>query len=884
MCNSTIARTGGSHLEEPVVPPKRGETQAFSMVRRTPLAFDATVAAGSIDNLNQLLADTLTLRDLYKKHHWQASGPTFYIIHLLFDKHFEEQSKLVDLLAERVQTLGGVTIAMAPDVAEATLIPRAPKDREDTAAQVARLLQAHEIILEEARAMARDSLAALNGAFQGILITAAVAGLLRLFHRTNAATRHAVWLASLALVALIMPAHYWLSYHVAGMDVPQASSYPQAPSPNFSGPDNSHQAASDLPANQVPAETSAVANDFVIPELALFNDPAAAYSTDPKPTPVPVAAPPQSLPVPEGFEPPPSEAPTPALGRTHPAGTSFAARVRSILADLPGILLRPAPWSLESDLSLPLLLSILFLWGTIGSARLIVLAVRIRQLRRLREGSVCPGPELSRLFQQLRLAARVRRSVELRLSAEQRCPVVLGFLNPAILLPVEMARDLAESRQVLCHELAHVRRFDDWANLLQHFVQALLFFHPAVWWIGKHLSLEREIACDDHVLQEGTGRKGYALMLTSIASRIHRQAPLLAPGVSNTHSQLEQRISMILNTRRNSSPRLATGRLTSIIAATALLAVLALYAAPRVVLADPAQPAPAIAGSESSADALAAPAVPGEPAPEIPVAAEDDPPTPPVAAIGAGPKFKPGNPGLEPSEPAEIGAANLPDAPPAPWGPPRVARVKPPKAPRTPEPPDVINDNEGSIEKRLQRLEKMVRALTEQQGVKRPRVMARSGFDMDGDRDKQKLEKLDKFKELTDRQGQMMEEQKWKEQAERQASRAAEQAQRATEQARRATKELEERLERNHQGNNAEVREAFQHQLEALRSARESLAQEMERLKRQIEKLEREQQRGQKNQPRRGQASSMKMQAQVDEASDISLNIDRPDVSVNIDQ
>ena len=137
--------------------PTRGGTQAFSTARKNPLALDATAAAASIDNLNQLLADTLTLRDLYKKHHWQASGPSFYVMHLLFDKHFEEQSKLVDLLAERVQTLGGVTIAMAPDVAEATLIPRAPKDREDTATQIARLLQAHEVILLEARAMARDS-------------------------------------------------------------------------------------------------------------------------------------------------------------------------------------------------------------------------------------------------------------------------------------------------------------------------------------------------------------------------------------------------------------------------------------------------------------------------------------------------------------------------------------------------------------------------------------------------------------------------------------------------------------------------------------------------------------------------------------------------------
>jgi starvation-inducible DNA-binding protein len=159
MPSSTITRTEASHLKEPIVPSTRGETQEFGIARHNPLALDASAAAGSIDNLNQLLADTMTLRDLYKKHHWQASGPTFYIIHLLFDKHFEEQSKLVDLLAERVQTLGGVTIAMAPDVAEITLIPRAPKGREDTANQITRLLQAHEVILLEARAMARGSAA-----------------------------------------------------------------------------------------------------------------------------------------------------------------------------------------------------------------------------------------------------------------------------------------------------------------------------------------------------------------------------------------------------------------------------------------------------------------------------------------------------------------------------------------------------------------------------------------------------------------------------------------------------------------------------------------------------------------------------------------------------
>jgi starvation-inducible DNA-binding protein len=97
----------------------------------------------------------MTLRDLYKKHHWQVSGPTFYQLHLLFDKHHDEQEALVDLMAERIQLLGGVSIAMAHDVAETTLIPRPPKGREEVPVQISRLLHAHEIVLEEARAMAR---------------------------------------------------------------------------------------------------------------------------------------------------------------------------------------------------------------------------------------------------------------------------------------------------------------------------------------------------------------------------------------------------------------------------------------------------------------------------------------------------------------------------------------------------------------------------------------------------------------------------------------------------------------------------------------------------------------------------------------------------------
>ena len=139
----------------PVVHQEAHEIQPFGHLIRMPIALAASACKESVANLNQLLADTITLRDLYKKHHWQVSGPTFYQLHLLFDKHYEEQHKLVDAIAERVQMLGGVSIAMAPDVADTTLIPRPPKGREPVPVQISRLLHAHEIVINEARAMAR---------------------------------------------------------------------------------------------------------------------------------------------------------------------------------------------------------------------------------------------------------------------------------------------------------------------------------------------------------------------------------------------------------------------------------------------------------------------------------------------------------------------------------------------------------------------------------------------------------------------------------------------------------------------------------------------------------------------------------------------------------
>ncbi len=133
------------------------EVQSYGSVVRMRIGLEEEVCRKSVEMLNQVLVDTLSLRDLYKKHHWQVSGPTFYQLHLLFDKHYTEQVELVDTIAERIQLLGGISIAMAADVAEMTTVPRPPKGREEVPVQISRLLEAHEIILKQARDFAKKA-------------------------------------------------------------------------------------------------------------------------------------------------------------------------------------------------------------------------------------------------------------------------------------------------------------------------------------------------------------------------------------------------------------------------------------------------------------------------------------------------------------------------------------------------------------------------------------------------------------------------------------------------------------------------------------------------------------------------------------------------------
>ena len=146
----------GNISAQPRLHQRAREIQAYGTVNHAlPLELDEPVRLEMTEQLNQLLADTITLRDLYKKSHWQVAGPTFYQLHLLFDKHFGEQVELVDSIAERIQLLGGVSIAMAADVAETTQIQRPPRGREEVPVQLSRLLDAHQVLIRQSRVLAR---------------------------------------------------------------------------------------------------------------------------------------------------------------------------------------------------------------------------------------------------------------------------------------------------------------------------------------------------------------------------------------------------------------------------------------------------------------------------------------------------------------------------------------------------------------------------------------------------------------------------------------------------------------------------------------------------------------------------------------------------------
>lgn len=164
--------------------------QEFDDLMAVDIGLTRSTRSESVTLLNQVLADSIMLRDLYKKHHWQVTGPTFNQLHLLFDKHFDEQVLLVDATAERIQSLGGLSVAVPQDVAELTKVARPPKGREEAPAQLSRLLDAHKIILVEAHESAKTASSAGDDGTNDLLVSQII--------RTNEAQ---VWFLSQHLAA-----------------------------------------------------------------------------------------------------------------------------------------------------------------------------------------------------------------------------------------------------------------------------------------------------------------------------------------------------------------------------------------------------------------------------------------------------------------------------------------------------------------------------------------------------------------------------------------------------------------------------------------------------------------------------------------------------------
>ena len=725
--------------------------------------------------------------------------------------------------------------------------------------------------------------AAVNGTYQGILIAVLVAAGLRMFGRTNAATRYAVWFGTLLLLALIIPAHClrgtWdrsVTPAAVETSVPVLALKPdldvirtEASSLTRDSEGKPEDFAAD--AQYAANNRELDADDANAPQNAEFGTGAATEIESPED---PVRA--IVLALPEAAHPNQAEQNRiPAWG--------FLAGTRQMLSWLRERIVTPvSPWKVAPRTPLYIAALLPLTWLAIAGAKISFLIWQLFRIRRLKLNSVEAKPEFNALFLSLRERVGVRRNVSLRVSTECKSPVVLGFLKPVILLPADAG--LEASEHVLRHELAHVCRRDDWANLVQQSIKALLFFHPAIRWVSKRISLEREIACDDQVLQSSLRPRAYALLLADLAGRM--QPSVLAPGVSTNQSQLKQRIDMILNSNRNTSPGLAKVRLGLLATATAVLAAAAIYLAPRLAVAQSAPaapPAPALPpGTPDTPSVSLAPpapvAVPGDEAPSLP-------PAPPTVilttpSIPTGPKFKPGStvsvdvrPTVAPqpsivvlTAPSAALAPVTPVAavPPMPAAP-LVASADLPSDPTQPAAPRPARrpGRDASLEERLDRLEKMVESLVAQQKNKpnqfefSPKPQPgelKSNWKISPDSANQweqkqadmakkqaefELKRADMSRQLAELEGQNRLNDpkvaaKIKEIAEQDAKLAGA-AEQAAREAQRAARDAQ-RGRTIHR-----MRDGSQQELDALRKQHETLEKQMEKLDRQIEKLERQQ-------------------------------------------
>ena len=258
-------------------------------------------------------------------------------------------------------------------------------------------------------------------------------------------------------------------------------------------------------------------------------------------------------------------------------------------------------------------------WALLAMIGLARVAAGLWHLHALRKG--CVEVDASTLDGSVAVTLnefRAGRAVQLLSSEELRVPTAIGFFRPAVIVPAWALQELsaAELNAVVLHELAHLRRWDDWTNLAQKVLRAVFFFHPAVWWVENRLSLEREMACDDLVLAHTANPRAYAECLVSLAEKnLVQRGIALAQAAVGRMRQTSLRVLQILDVRRPQGVKVWQPAPWVVAGFSVICLASAAHAPKLVAFGEPAMnnvaqiPSANLAGSESS---YAPPVVPAK--------------------------------------------------------------------------------------------------------------------------------------------------------------------------------------------------------------------------------------------------------------------------------
>jgi beta-lactamase regulating signal transducer with metallopeptidase domain len=522
--------------------------------------------------------------------------------------------------------------------------------------------------------------ALVNGGYQGLLLTAVVLSLLWMMRRSSAATRHNICLVTLLLVALLPAAHFarsmsmfaWFAHDGGGEPVEDVGVAAMIP------------AGSRSQIQRMPEGTK-IDTESIQPEPHSFVSRARNLNFETARD---------------------QENATGLLDRPSVERQNGAANLLAFNKPEATALNRRIVISLSSRQCMLLVMAVV----VIGFIRLGGLARQLWFLRELKRTAEPVSGEVRKRFNAISAEMKIPRVAALLVAPETRilAPCAIGFRRPVVVVPRRILEENPEKVEAIFrHELAHLDRRDDWTALFQQVINAFLFFHPAVWMLSRRLNVEREIACDDRVLAAQPGRKTYALLLTEFAGRFGGDRFIAAPAAWGRRTQLKRRIDMILNRDRNISPRASRQSVGIIGATVAVMAALGLGFAPQIALAQSADEPPeaAVANEEAVSEDFAPPRPSAAPRPSTRWAPVPAKPVGPRLAVTAVPAV----PGIVPYIAAEPAAPAEP------------ARRKAGGA----------TENDDSIERRLDRLEKMIEELAqkgEKGGAGKPQYFPSGGF------------------------------------------------------------------------------------------------------------------------------------------------------------